>query len=462
MLGVAFHHSSLSYDRFGNRWQQNGSNSFIASFTGNNTTNNNRMDGYSYDGAGNLLNDGAHSYTYDAENRIIAVDGGRTAVYLYDAFGRRVYRTGYFRPNCDTDGKATFLYDLSGHMIVNNQGGPLGSACFIEIYVGERHLARQGGGTYFDHTDWLGTHRLETVYSQISNPWYYSYCASLPFGDGLNCQNSSGVANGQSTLLYFTAKERDAETGLDNFGARFDSSSMGRFMTPDWSAGPSPVPYASLPYPQSLNLYSYVQNNPLSHTDPTGHCTVDGEKHGGFWCWAHRHGLFGLETKKETAAREAEEAKARAWYIKRFGHPPEVDAMSQLLSSYGMAMAAVGGGIEPEPTPVLQNANYAQTTFSETFSSEGAFAGETVESLAAKLRSGSKTPADVPVEYIVRDGNTLILNTRSSQALEQAGIPRSQWNAVNMTGDPAAEARLTGQLQRNNLTSAGTPTVKPQ
>ena len=48
------------------------------------------------------------------------------------------------------------------------------------------------------------------------------------------------------------------------------------------------------------------------------------------------------------------------------------------------------------------------------------------------------------------------------QALEQAGIPRSQWYAVNMTGDAEAEARLAGQLQRNNLPSAGTPTVTPE
>ncbi len=52
-------------------------------------------------------------------------------------------------------------------------------------------------------------------------------------------------------------------------------------------------------------------------------------------------------------------------------------------------------------------------------------------------------------------------NTRSAQALEAAGIPRAQWNALNLTGDAAAEARLTGQLQRNGLTSQGMPTVTP-
>src|ERR1700735_5169493 len=43
----------------------------------------------------------------------------------------------------------------------------------------------------------------------------------------------------------FTGKERDAESGLDMFGARYYGSSLGRFMTPDWAAKPTNVPYAS-------------------------------------------------------------------------------------------------------------------------------------------------------------------------------------------------------------------------
>ena len=68
-----------------------------------------------------------------------------------------------------------------------------------------------------------------------------------------------------------TGKERDAESGNDYFGARYYASTMGRFMSPDWSAKVMPVPYAKLDNPQSLNLYSYVWNNPLSRNDPDGH-----------------------------------------------------------------------------------------------------------------------------------------------------------------------------------------------
>ena len=69
----------------------------------------------------------------------------------------------------------------------------------------------------------------------------------------------------------FTGKERDPETGNDYFGARFYSSSFGRFLSPDWSATVEPVPYAKLGNPQSLNLYLYVRDNPESVFDPDGH-----------------------------------------------------------------------------------------------------------------------------------------------------------------------------------------------
>jgi RHS repeat-associated protein len=71
---------------------------------------------------------------------------------------------------------------------------------------------------------------------------------------------------------HFTAKERDAESGLDYFGARYYGSSMGRWMSPDWSAKPEAVPYSVLDNPQSLNLYGYEGNNPLSKADKDGHC----------------------------------------------------------------------------------------------------------------------------------------------------------------------------------------------
>jgi RHS repeat-associated protein len=69
----------------------------------------------------------------------------------------------------------------------------------------------------------------------------------------------------------YTGKERDTESGNDYFEARYYSSAMGRFMSPDWSAKEEPVPYAKMDDPQSLNLYAYVRNNPLGSVDLDGH-----------------------------------------------------------------------------------------------------------------------------------------------------------------------------------------------
>jgi RHS repeat-associated protein len=75
-----------------------------------------------------------------------------------------------------------------------------------------------------------------------------------------------------------TGKERDTESGNDYFGARYYANSMGRFMSPDYTGDddgpPEAVPYADLSDPQSLNLYAYVQNNPLSRFDSEGHDCV--------------------------------------------------------------------------------------------------------------------------------------------------------------------------------------------
>jgi len=70
----------------------------------------------------------------------------------------------------------------------------------------------------------------------------------------------------------FTSKERDSESGLDNYGARYYGSALGRFVTPDWSPKPVPVPFVDLHDSQTLNQYAYVRNNPLSKDDPDGHC----------------------------------------------------------------------------------------------------------------------------------------------------------------------------------------------
>jgi RHS repeat-associated protein len=122
-------------------------------------------------------------------------------------------------------------------------------------------------GLHFYLNDMLGNRRVQTDYAGVTE----QTCTNLPFGDGLNCSGSLT----SPTEHHFTGKERDAESGNDYFGARYYASSMGRFMSPDWAAKEEPVPYATMDDPQSLNLYSYVRNNPLVRVDADGHCAED-------------------------------------------------------------------------------------------------------------------------------------------------------------------------------------------
>jgi len=121
-------------------------------------------------------------------------------------------------------------------------------------------------GTRYYHSDQIGSARLISSYG--GGPvWQGTF---TPFGYEVSAQ---------ATVSHykFSGKERDAETGLDYFGARYYASSMGRWMSPDWAAKPTTVPYANFGDPQSLNLYQYVGNNPLSHVDKDGHfCSLCG------------------------------------------------------------------------------------------------------------------------------------------------------------------------------------------
>lgn len=267
---------TYAYDRFGNRWNQklSGSctsgSSICLTFDANNHINNGVE---TYDAAGNLMTDGFHNYFYDAEHHLIQVDGSdgwcasgtgtaATACYTYDADGRRVRRA------VPGDGITDdFLYDLDGHFITQVSGQ--GSWVRGEIYAGGQHIATYENDlstptTFFTHADHLGTERVETGVSGAS----CETTTSLPFGDGLNTSGSC-----DPTALRFTGKQRDFETNLDNFGARYNSSSLGRFMSPDPLGG-------SLVDPQTLNRYSYVRNKPINMTDPTGmyECSDDQNK----------------------------------------------------------------------------------------------------------------------------------------------------------------------------------------
>jgi RHS repeat-associated protein len=92
----------------------------------------------------------------------------------------------------------------------------------------------------------------------------------LPFGEelyaGIGPRTTATGYTGDNVRQKFTQKERDNETGLDFFGARYYASTQGRFTSVD----PVALKLKHLNNPQDLNRYSYVANNPLVFFDPDG------------------------------------------------------------------------------------------------------------------------------------------------------------------------------------------------
>ncbi len=119
------------------------------------------------------------------------------------------------------------------------------------------------GKVEYYHRDALGNVRVVTDESgQVIERHDY-----LPFGEECTtgaCATNPGVGTGQP--LKFTSKERDAETGLDYFGARYYGQRVGRFTTID----PVYTWRENLADPQRWNRYAYTRNNPLRFVDPDG------------------------------------------------------------------------------------------------------------------------------------------------------------------------------------------------
>ena len=256
-----------TYDSFGNRLTQTltgATNLSVNQPTWSYSQNNNHIDGFCYDAAGNMLSANiycSNDQSYDAEER---VSGSGSSYYLYDAEGRRVGKWSGSALSATTLTNV-YVLDVAGRDITEQDGQ--GNWKHTDVYGPDGMLATYDAqGVHFYLHDWLGTRRAQTNAAGEVEAVF----PSLPFGDSL--PTPSGFPTlAAATEKQFTGKERDSESGLDYFGARYYSSNMGRWMSPDWSAKAEPVPYAKMGNPQSLNLYTYVGNDPLGSVDSDGH-----------------------------------------------------------------------------------------------------------------------------------------------------------------------------------------------
>ncbi len=262
---------NFTYDAFGNRLdctQVAGDNCQFGRTVVSAT---NRLANTSYDGAGNVTAQGDLTFAYDAANMMTRAKSASVAAphveYIYTADDERIavrdLATGSWRWTLrDASGKV--LREFTSQ---NAADGSLGSAnwTWTRDYVWRDSLllaSRQRDAhtssitTYHYHLDHLGTPRQVTDDAKTIVGRHSYHPFGPPVFGGLNEPNPSN--------LNYTAHERDANTDLDYMHARYYDGGVGRFLSVD------PGKDWDMHQPQSWNMYSYVRNNPINKTDPTG------------------------------------------------------------------------------------------------------------------------------------------------------------------------------------------------
>lgn len=211
---------------------------------------------FGYDAAGNMISNGTNTYTYDDENRITAAGG---MFYVYDGDGERVAKCAV--STCAVGTEGTFYWKgEAGNTLVESDVA--GNFNYEYIFFNGQRVARRDLSTnnvHYYFSDHLGSSAVVADDDgNVQNESDYS-----PYGEEMIITDTLSPQN-----YKFTGKERDSESGLDTFGFRYYGSSLGRFMKPDDGSG------QQWQDPQTLNLYSYVRNSPLSNIDPDGHDCV--------------------------------------------------------------------------------------------------------------------------------------------------------------------------------------------
>ena len=246
------HHSADKtnyYDALGNRTSVIGDG--LESYTTNNLNQYTRVGGvdFSYDGDGNLTDDGTSLYEYDSENRLNAVrrksDNELVAEYEYDPFGRRTRKTLHLTPST-----TNFIYDGDQVIEERNSGGSVLATYVYGPGIDECLSMERSGETYYYHYDRLGSVvNLSDSSGDLAETYQYDAWG--------NADTYGSVGN----PYFFTGRRYDPETGNYYYRARYYKPSIGRFLQTD------PLGYFDGP-----NLYIYCSNNALNLVDALGLC----------------------------------------------------------------------------------------------------------------------------------------------------------------------------------------------
>jgi RHS repeat-associated protein len=219
-----------------------------------------------YDGNGNLLDDGTYAYRYDVENRVVSItqdsDSAIVGQYAYDAFGRRI--TSLVEPSVTP---ATNYYFYDGKRILEGQDAAsnIQSTFTYGGYVDEPLTMSRGAQTYYYHPNSL--YSIEALTDSSGGPVeryvYDAYGEPTVLDGNYNPEplNAWGTPHSEVNNIYlFTGRQFDEERGLYFYRARYYHPALGRFLQRDPASPEKAV----------INLYEYVDSNPVNETDPTG------------------------------------------------------------------------------------------------------------------------------------------------------------------------------------------------
>ena len=204
-----------------------------------------------YDAAGNVTSNGTTGYNYNQENQLIKFVTTGSDIYGYDGDGQRVLK--------NASGVTLYWYGASGDIL--DETAAAGRLISEYIFFNGKRVARRDAdnSVHYYFSDQLGSHGVVENSTGTACEQDIDY---YPYGGQQNDSCPTVLQH-----YKFTGKERDTESGLDNFEARYFGSSLGRFMSPD----PEQIDgFDHLSNPQSWNGYAYVHNNPLNATDPDG------------------------------------------------------------------------------------------------------------------------------------------------------------------------------------------------
>lgn len=380
-------------------------------------------DTYVSDKAGNQVSDGKNRYEYDGLNRLTEVATGTDNIaYGYDGDGMLVSRSA---------GDGTTRFYLDGTQVIN-EGDGSGAITAAMFRGGGVALGRKVGNDptayylYNGHGDVTGI--LDAAGTQLAA---YDYDA---FG---KLTTSTGSFN--NPYLY-AGEYYDYTTAQYYLRARFYSPQLGRFTTQDSYTGD----YAD---PASLNLYTYVRNNPLIYVDPTGHDVGDARMFTEASRRAKAEADQQNQVKKEDQAKADFRAALQSLTVyDAQGNPPLLskgvadlaDDIFDIATEMGVPPAFVATVIQLETGGVNTDSNgvaagYMQVELVHQVTTIDPKTGQPRSTLLSQVTGQTNIPTEDEARILLLDKRT---NLRVGITLLKAKLEKGATYARNHSGTP--------------------------